>query len=192
MDGGGVACISEYGLEIILHDKTSSKSAPTNARWMAPEVPGIKSGYVPSGDSGKAADVYSLAMIMFEVSPLFSLANSRLHLTPRSQVLSGTAPFPNESDEEIVHKVTIGSRPERPSNNPPNWLVDELWKQIEVCWSQQPNVRPTASKVLQALLALGKAHHQEPVVSVEGSDDEAEMWGWEITGDDREESTFLG
>ena len=53
-------------------------------------------------------------------------------------------------------------------------------------------MRPTASKVLQALLALGKAHHQEPVVSAEGSDDEAEMWGWEITGDDREESTFWG
>jgi len=67
VDGGGVACISEYGLEIVLRDEPSFKSAPNNARWMAPEVLGTRSRRVPSGDGGKAADVYSFSMVMFEV-----------------------------------------------------------------------------------------------------------------------------
>jgi serine/threonine protein kinase len=57
----------EYGLELVLRDEDSSERIPANVRWMAPEVLGIKDRRVPSGDGGKATDVYSLAMIMFEV-----------------------------------------------------------------------------------------------------------------------------
>ena len=67
MDGNGVACISEYGLEIALRDEASSKRVSTNFRWMAPELFDVKPRRVPSRDSGKAADVYSLGMVMFEV-----------------------------------------------------------------------------------------------------------------------------
>ena len=67
MDGDGIACISEYGLEIILRDEASSRRIPTNVRWIAPEVLGTKDRRIPSGDDGKAVDVYSFAMIMFEV-----------------------------------------------------------------------------------------------------------------------------
>ena len=63
----GVACISEYGLELMLRGEASSTSIPTDVRCMAPEVLGSKSRHVPSGDEGKAADVYSFAMVMFEV-----------------------------------------------------------------------------------------------------------------------------
>ena len=72
VDDDGVACISEYGLEIALHEKAPSRSIPVNVRWMAPEILGTKGRRVPPGDVGKAADVYSLAMVMFEVrlSPL--------------------------------------------------------------------------------------------------------------------------
>ena len=68
MDDDEAACISEYGLEAVLRDETPSKSIPTNVRWMAPEVLGAEGRRVPSGDAGKAADIYSLAMVMFEVS----------------------------------------------------------------------------------------------------------------------------
>ena len=67
MDRDGVACISEYGLEVALHDEATSKSIPTNIGWTAPEVLGAKGRRIPSGDDGKAADVYSFAMVMFEV-----------------------------------------------------------------------------------------------------------------------------
>lgn len=67
VDNDGVACISEYGLEIVLRDEASSKSIPSNVRWMAPEVLSTRSRHIPSGDGGKAADIYSFAMVMFEV-----------------------------------------------------------------------------------------------------------------------------
>ena len=67
MDSGGVACISEYGLEVVLRDEGSSRSIPGNVRWMAPEILGPKGRRIPSKDSGKAADVYSFAIVMFEV-----------------------------------------------------------------------------------------------------------------------------
>ena len=73
VDTEGVACISEYGLELVLRDEASSKPIPTNVRCTAPEVLGSKSRRVPSGDEGKAADVYSFAMVMFEVCPACTL-----------------------------------------------------------------------------------------------------------------------
>ena len=67
VDSSGVACISEYGLEVVLRDEASSKSIPTNVQWVSPEVLGTRDGGILMGDGGKAADVYSFAMIMFEV-----------------------------------------------------------------------------------------------------------------------------
>ena len=67
MDGDGVACISEYGLEIVLRDGASLKSIPTSLRRIAPEVPGTSSRRIQSEDDGRTADVYSFTMIVFEV-----------------------------------------------------------------------------------------------------------------------------
>ena len=87
MDSDGVACISEYGLETILRDEASSKPITTDVRWIAPEVLNTKGKCIPSGDDGKAADVYSFAMVMFEVCIFhpYSLHSSlfqHLTLTP--------------------------------------------------------------------------------------------------------------
>lgn len=70
VNGDGVACISEYGLEGILRNELSSKTIPTNARSMAPEVLSTenKNKQATSVDDGKRADIYSFAMVMFEVS----------------------------------------------------------------------------------------------------------------------------
>lgn len=67
VDNNGAACISEYGLEIVLRDMAPSELTQTNIRWMAPEILGTGGRRIQSGDGGKAADVYSFAMIMFEV-----------------------------------------------------------------------------------------------------------------------------
>ena len=186
VDGDGVACISGFGLEIVLHDEVPSKSIPINVRWIAPEVLYAEDGRIPSGDGGKAADMYSFAMVMFEVSiPTFTREfETASHPSP--QVLSGTTPFPNKSDEEILNRVFAGLRPKWPSDSS-EWLEDELSEQIEACWSQEPNERPAAYEVLQTLLALSDAQHRETVESVESSDDEA------VTRerDDPEESAFL-
>ena len=84
-----------------------------------------------------------------------------------------------------MDKVTSGSRPEWPSNNPLQKLVDELWEQIVAYWNQEPNGRPTVFKVLQTLRVLGEAQHEEPVISVE---DEVTMGDWDYIEDDPKES----
>jgi serine/threonine protein kinase len=87
VDGDGFACISDYGLEIVLRDEACTKSVQANVRWMAPEVLGTKNRWVPSGEDGKTADIYSFGMVMFEVclSCLYSTLESvSQRLIPRS------------------------------------------------------------------------------------------------------------
>ena len=70
MDAEEVACISEYGLELLLPEEVYPKSTPANVRWMAPEVISTeKEDERVTLDDRKRADVYSLAMVMFEVRP---------------------------------------------------------------------------------------------------------------------------
>jgi hypothetical protein len=57
---------------------------------------------------------------------------------------------------------------------------------------QEPKERPTASNVLETLLALGETYHHEPVVSVGDPDDEAMMRGGNNVEDGPEEGTFVG
>ena len=178
----GVACISEYGLEVILRDGAPSKSIAANVRWMAPEVLGAIGRRIPSGDMGKATDAYSFAMVMFEVKISTFIRDFETASDPSLQVLSGTDPFPDESDEEIPDIVAAGARPGWPLD-PPNFLVDELREQVEACWNQEPNKRPTAFEVLQTLVTLGEARRQEFVISVEDSDDEGTIGDWEYVWD---------
>ena len=68
MDGNGNACVSEYGLEIVLREEASPESFPNNVRWTAPEVISASNkNKRASLDEGKRADMYSFAMVMFEV-----------------------------------------------------------------------------------------------------------------------------
>ena len=186
VDDDGVACISEYGLEVVLRKEASSKSIPGNIRWMAPEILTTKERRVPSGDGGKAADVYSLAMVMFEVCIPRVHPSVYLDILPLAQVSAGTTPFPDGSDEEVVGMVTAGLRPERPSDNPSQELSDELWEQIVVCWNHDPNERPTALKVLRA---LGEAKNREDMGD---SDEETAVRDLDSVTEDTELGTFSG
>ena len=73
----------------------------------------------------------------------------------------------------------MGLRPEWPSNNPSQGLVDELWEQTEACWNQEPDERPTVSRVLQTLQVLSGVQRQVTMTSVEDSDDESVMMEWD-------------
>ena len=87
MDSDGFACVSDYGLEIVLRDEGCTKSIQTKVRWIAPEVLGTENRRVPPGEAGKSADIYSLGMVMFEVrtSRFYSTLESVSQcLNPRS------------------------------------------------------------------------------------------------------------
>ena len=104
--------------------------------------------------------------------------------------MTGTTLFPNECDGEIANKITKGFRPEWPSNNPSQKLVDALREHVEACWNQEPDERPTALEVLQTLLTLGEVRQPELVVSVENPEDDEAMREWEQVGSTPELSTF--
>jgi serine/threonine protein kinase len=79
VDNNGVACLSEYGLELVLREEDSSRSTLANVRWMAPEVLStLNKNKRVSVEDVKRADVYSLAMVMFEVGPPCSPPSSDL------------------------------------------------------------------------------------------------------------------
>lgn len=105
--------------------------------------------------------------------------------------MTGTTLFPNESDEEIVDRVTTGFRPEWPSNNLTRRLTGALWEQIKACWNQEPKERPTAPNVLETLLALGKTYRHEPVASVDDPDGRAIIREWKFVEDFTVDSTFI-
>jgi len=81
VDGDGFAYISDYGLEIVLRDEACIKPIQTNVRWIAPEVLCAKNGSVPFGEDGKAADIYSFGMVMFEVCLSHLYPYSGMYLT---------------------------------------------------------------------------------------------------------------
>ena len=67
VNGDRHACIADYGLESVLHDEAHAKPIKRNVRWAAPEVLDAPNKRILSGDDGKAADIYSLGIVMFEV-----------------------------------------------------------------------------------------------------------------------------
>lgn len=67
MDAGGVACISDYGLGLVLQKVFSSKYNAANVRWMAPELISPNNDWEQVDVDRKCADIYSLAMVIADV-----------------------------------------------------------------------------------------------------------------------------
>ena len=86
----------------------------------------------------------------------------------RPQILTGTNPFSDASDEDIVTGVKMGYRPDCPYHSPSQELLIALWDQIEACWHDDPEQRPAALTVLQFLQCLDqertKKEPQEPQI----------------------------
>ena len=77
----------------------------------------------------KSSDCYALGMVIYET-------------------ISGNLPFHKHSDLTVFVKVLTGERPPRGAG-----FADDLWKMLELCWTSQPNNRPSIGNVLQCLEA---------------------------------------
>ena len=88
-------------------------------------------------------------------------------------------------------RVAIGLRPEWPSNNPSQELVDALWDPIEAYWHQEPKERPIAPDVLETLRALSEAQCHTSVVSEDDPDDKAMILEWENIEDGPEDGMLF-
>ena len=74
------------------------------------------------------------------------------HCLVLMQVLSGQAPFSElKSNYMIVVAVWEGKRPPRPMH--PS-CTDSLWKLIQRCWDQDPQLRPEIPEVSKAISSV--------------------------------------
>ncbi|KDQ65064.1 hypothetical protein JAAARDRAFT_52980 [Jaapia argillacea MUCL 33604] len=98
-------------------------------QWMAPELLSLRGEPTPS------SDIYSFAMVCIEVYTL-------------------QIPFPNLPllHESVIYDVLKGVRPARPLEDPSKPLMsDSLWSLVQWCWAQDPEDRPSAKTLVQAL-----------------------------------------
>ena len=85
-----------------------------------------------------------------------------------------------------METVNIGLRPEWPPKVASEGLGDAIWQQVEACWSQEPEDRPTARVVLQALQKLSEERPQVSQEPREPSSDDT----WDYVEDALDPSTF--
>lgn len=67
------------------------------------------------------------------------------------QVFTGAAPFNDLQPTIVILSILQGKRPQQRAN--PS-VTGRLWKSIQQCWNEDPQLRPEASEVLQTLLNL--------------------------------------
>ncbi|KAI6195227.1 Tyrosine-protein kinase [Aphelenchoides besseyi] len=113
----GIVKISDFGLSSVGNVQTMDRTKPAPIRWLAPEV-------LSTAKYGKAADVWSLAIVWWEI------------FTNAQEV-----PFKNYTLAEVQTKLLQDSdfHPTMPSNCPV-----EIQNLAIKCWNKDPEARPTS------------------------------------------------
>ncbi|CAE6502262.1 unnamed protein product [Rhizoctonia solani] len=131
----GIPVITDFGNS--LHTNQSVKFTQTTShksltiRWSAPEL------LTGPGEPSRAADVYALAMTIYEV-------------------MAGTIPYHKKKEKQVLvlllHKW---EPPERPQGIPiGHGDGDKLWKLLGRCWALDPAMRPSASEVAHIMTTI--------------------------------------
>lgn len=132
----------DFGLAKLVSEKMEPAGSP---RYMAPEVAKALGG-LDAMDSGTSMDIYSFAMLLWQLCTL-------------------ETPFACYSTTEHYHRVmVVGERPKMFS-----WWPRALQDLLRDCWHADPNQRPCAKEVVRTLeeellpiRVLRKAKRQEP------------------------------
>ncbi|CAE7104829.1 unnamed protein product [Rhizoctonia solani] len=130
----GIPVLADFGNST--HMNQSMKFTQTNSekswtmRWSAPEL-------ILGSAHSKPADVYALAMTIFEV-------------------VTGTLPYNGKLEHTIMHLVvTKKEPPERPHTIPVDHEGgNKLWELLVSCWSFEPEVRPSASETANTMKSI--------------------------------------
>lgn len=151
------ARLADFGLLTILSDPANPVTPSPNPvgagtiRWMSPELLDPEQFGLKDGRPTKESDSYALGMVILEV-------------------LSGHFPYERFAEAVVIRMVTGGELPERP-NRP--GFTDDMWRTLELCWSFQPEDRPTVDTVLEHLEHASKAWDPSPFDA--GDDAETDM-----------------
>lgn len=119
---------------------------------IAPERFGLK-----NSRPTKLSDCYALGMVIYET-------------------ISGNMPFHEDTDLTVFMKVMEGKRPPRGGK-----FMESLWKMLELCWTPQPNDRPSINDVLQCLEMISDL--PEPLSPGLEEEMEEDSDGWDSGSD---------
>ncbi|EMD36221.1 hypothetical protein CERSUDRAFT_65939 [Gelatoporia subvermispora B] len=131
-----VACLADFGLTTLCHQGklTTLSVTACSPRWTAPEILDPERFGLMRAQSTVASDVYSFAMVAWEV-------------------FTGLLPFHDCSHiGSISWRIQTGVRPERPTADALELgLTDEVWDLMEQCWQAEPRVRPGVDEIQACL-----------------------------------------
>jgi len=143
--------LTDFGLAKLKAETRTKTSANSNTTdqtgvqgtflWLAPEILSLEGG--PS----KAADLYALAIIFWEMAS---------HLLPYDSL--------QEELHQILKRVTSGYREFFDHQTP--GTPDEYSRLTQRCWDPDPKKRPTAQEVLEVLVSLAKPFSTAPLVPI--------------------------
>ena len=109
---------------------------------MAPERLFRVNNTLSIGSPSNESDIYSLAMVSFEVC--FGAVNHPTidPIVHYDQVLTGILPYDGSDRDETANRIGSGERPARPGNQSQNqWLQDRIWDVITTGWNHKPKRR---------------------------------------------------
>ena len=150
-DGGSprMVKLADFGLCVSVPDDTRRSdggggghlTAETGTyRWMAPEI-------IRHERYSRSADVYSFAMIVYEL-------------------LTHQAPFADRSPLQAAAAAALShARPRLPDGVPPPLLA-----LLRACWAEEPSERPSFRRVSDELAALGAQLSREEVAWLDDPD----------------------
>lgn len=154
MDQFGRALVGDFAFATIDQSRAAPQGASRNAivvenlpaRWTAPEV--------LEGERSltKMSDVFSFAMVMYEVGSALEHRESSNHLTATTtKVFAGEVPFKGLPLPASFMELKSGKRPTRQTK----WLLTcDVWELMNKCWDQEARSRPEMSTVLKELTPI--------------------------------------
>ncbi|XP_061142870.1 TGF-beta receptor type-2-like isoform X1 [Syngnathus typhle] len=164
-DGDVVLC--DFGLAIKLHaeltaDDLANSGQVGTARYMSPEALESRIN-LEDGESFKQMDVYSMALVLWEMA-------SRCWAI--GEVGSYTPPFGDETSQcprvDAMRRLVFRGRPEIP----PRWMrhqgMSVYWQTVTESWDHDPEARLTAHCVLERMRGLGRREPIEVRLKEEG------------------------
>jgi len=119
---------------------------------MSPELIAPQRFGLKSSRPTKPSDCYAFGMVIYET-------------------ISGNLPFHKHTDLTVFMKVVEGELPPRGVN-----FTKRLWEMLELCWTPQPDDRPSIEDVLRCLeMASDLSEPPSPGVG-DGMDEDDDDW----------------
>jgi serine/threonine protein kinase len=130
---------------------TTKSSLHGSVRWMAPELLMLEAEEGGNGEATLESDVYSLAMLWWEVIAFYPNVSMPIDLS-LAQILTANIPFyEHRHDLQVLMRILAGQRPLRPPDHDADGFSRMIWPLVEQCWDQSPASRPTMFSVMESL-----------------------------------------